>query len=130
MIFKNNSQFIIPLVIKKMPVSLKYIKDVYIETIGIFNFIVINTSCKIKESILEEDVSFYNVQYYDDGMIIRYSIPNTILYLCKTIMQCGYRALTKDLLFDCIVFWKDKSFLVCVNKESQAARESSLALFF
>jgi len=121
--FRNNSEFILPHVLEKLPVPFKYIKDVYIEELAFSKFIVITVKdFTVSENKLLESPNFYSVVYKGLLTIIRYQIPNHVLLYCNVLIQSGYDALTKDLLMDCIKFWKENSFFVLVNKKTQTAR--------
>lgn len=132
MIFKNNVELIIPRVLRSLPFPVKCIKYADVEMISEnFNFIVIQVEgFKVKESTLEEDETFYNVEYTQNGMIVRYLIPNTALYVCKILSQCGYDGLTKDQLLNCIAFWKKDCVSVLLNNKTLAAHMSSQGLLF
>lgn len=132
MIFKNNVEFIIPRVLSFLPFPTRCIKHANVEMIfKDFNFIVIQVeNFKTKESTLEKDKTFYNVEYTNNGMILRYLIPNTALYVCKILMQCGYEGLTKDQLLDCITFWKKNCVSVLEDNKALATRISGQGLLF
>lgn len=127
MIFENNSELILPLIISSLPFPVNCIKHVNVEMLLDFNFVRIETyNFKVKENILEEEENFDGVEYTQNGMVVDYNIPTSQRYLCKLLIKCGYETLSKDMLFDCIKFWKGDSYNILVNSKNLAARTKSL----
>lgn len=129
---KNNTEFIIPLVLNKLNIPTVSLRDSWIEELGDNKFLVIQAeNCFVDEDYLvKHEPNFYNVFYAGKTVKIRYLIPKHLWRDCLIIRDSGYKGLTKDQLFDCICFWEQNSFDFLVNEKTQAARESSLGLFF
>lgn len=129
---RNNTEFIIPFVLNKLHIPTVNLRDAWIEELGENKFLVIQAeNCFISEDFLvKQEPNFYNMFYAGKTVKIRYSIPEHLWSTCSIIKNTGYEGLTKDQLFDCICFWKKNAFDFLVNEKTQAARESSLGLFF
>ena len=132
MMLKNNTEFIIPLVLNKLHIRTANLRNAWIEELGKNKFLVIQAeNCFINEDFLvKQEPNFYNMFYAGKTVKIRYSIPEYLWSTCSIIKNTGYDGLTKDQLFDCICFWKKNAFDFLVNEKTQAARESSLGFIF
>ena len=71
--FDNNSEFIIPLVLTSLPFPASCIQHADVTIISdYFNFITIQVdNYKVKEEILETDKTFEDVEYPQNGMILK-----------------------------------------------------------
>ena len=127
MMLKNNTEFIIPFVINKLHFPTAKLRKAWIEELGENKFLVIQAeNILISEDFLvKQEPNFYNITY-GDKISIKYLIPSHLTSTCNLIQKTGYNGIDKDMLFDCISFWKQNAFNILVNKKTQAARESSL----
>lgn len=130
--FKQNTELIVPLIINKLHFSINCLRSVYIEELGNNKFLVIKAENVLlsEDFLLKEEPNFYSIFYAGQSVVIRYLIPNQIWYLCSILKNTGYKGLTKDLLFDCICFWKKHAFEILVNEKTQAARDEQSGFYF
>jgi len=135
-IFKNNSEYIIPFVIKDYNIFKIGYTISYVDTGILYNYLYVDillkneTVLKTIHSIIKNEPNFNFIKISQNKIQLRFLIDKSLDFIVLPIINNGYDALSKDDLRDCVFFWKEKSLEVLSKQKTPTARESSRGLFF
>jgi hypothetical protein len=113
-IFKNNSEYIIPFIIKDYNIFKNGYVVSYIDTGVLYNYLYIDVLLKDKTSlnnilnIIKKEPNFNFIKTFQNKIRIRFLVDKNLDFVILPIINNGYDALNKDDLRDCALFWKEK----------------------
>lgn len=114
MIFKNNSEYIIPFVLKDYSVFKTGYTISYVDTGVLYNYLYIDILLKDEMShksildMIKKEPNFNLIRISQNKVRLRFLIDKTLDFIVIPIINNGYDALSKDDLRDCAIFWKEK----------------------
>lgn len=123
MIFKNNSEYIIPFVIKDLNIFKSGGTVSYVDTGVLYNYLYIDIFVKDKKdfinvlNIIKTEPCFNSVIVLQNKIKAKFIIDKTIDFFIIPIINNGYDALTKDELKDCALFWKEMFVRILCNSK-------------
>ena len=123
MIFKNNSEYIIPFIIKDYSIFKNKDTVSYIDVGVLYNYLYIDVLLNDKihlndiNNIIKKEPNFYSIKIFKNKIQIKFLVDKNLDFIVLPIINNGYDAITKDDLKQCAIFWKeDFSEILSISK--------------
>ena len=123
MIFNNNSEFVIPFILKDNNIFKNECTKSYIDVGVLYNYLYIDVYFKDKydlkyiNNIVKKETNLNSIIYNNNKITLKFIIDKSLDFIILPIISNGYDALTKDDLRDCALFWKEKFSKVLCNSK-------------
>jgi len=122
-IFKNNSEYIIPFIIRNCNIFKNENTVSYIDIGVLYNYLYIDILLNNKTclndiyNIIKKEPNLNSIKLFKNKIQLKFLVDKNMDFIVLPIINNGYDAITKDDLKHCAIFWKEKfSEILSISK--------------